>query len=78
MTDRPGERFGFEAQDCAPALRLEAHQAMARLQFETVHRRLEKIEAMMERLERRLWISVYGVVGMILAQAVQSMVQVTP
>jgi hypothetical protein len=43
-----------------------------------VHRRLEKIEAMMERLERRLWISVYGVVGMILAQAVQSMAQVAP
>ncbi|WP_273523658.1 GTA head formation protein, RCAP_rcc01685 family [Rhodosalinus sediminis] len=78
MAERHDGRPGPDTPACAPALRLEAHEAMARLQFETVHRRLEKIEAMMERLERRLWISVYGVVGMILAQAVQSMAQVAP
>jgi hypothetical protein len=33
---------------------------------------------MMERLERRLWLTVYGVVAVILAQAVQSFLVVAP
>ena len=79
MTERArGDSFGFETYECAPSLRLEAYQAMAKLQFDTVNRRLEKIEAMVERLERRLWITVYGVVGMILAQAMQSIMEVAP
>ena len=36
------------------------------------------IEALMERLERRLWLTVYGVVAVILAQAVQSFLVVAP
>ena len=31
-----------------------------------------ELEEMMERLERRLWLSVYGVAGVIPAQAFQS------
>ena len=33
---------------------------------------MAKIEDMIERLERRLWLAVYGVVAVILAQAFQS------
>ncbi len=33
---------------------------------------------MMERLEKRLWLTVYGVLGVILAQAVQSFLVVAP
>ena len=36
-------RYGFEAFDCAPALRLEAHERVASLQFEALDRRLERI-----------------------------------
>lgn len=32
----------------------------------------------MERLEKRLWITVYGVVGVILAQAAQSLLNHLP
>lgn len=73
-----GERYGFEAFDCAPALRLEAHERVAKLQFDSLNKRLDRIEAMIERLEKRLWLTVYGVVGVILAQAFQSLMQVGP
>lgn len=65
------ERYGFEAFDCAPALRLEAHERVATLQFEGISKRLDRIESLIERLEKRLWLTVYGVVAVILAQAVQ-------
>ena len=48
-------RYGFEAFDCAPALRLEAYERVAGLQFEALNRRLERIEMLIERLEKRLW-----------------------
>ncbi|CUJ38649.1 GTA head formation protein, RCAP_rcc01685 family [Cognatishimia activa] len=70
-----GDRYGFEAFDCAPALRLEAHERVAKLQFESLNKRLDRIEAMIERLEKRLWLTVYGVVGVILAQAFQSLIE---
>jgi hypothetical protein len=71
-------RYGFESFDCAPGLRLEAHERVAKLQFESLNRRLDKIEQLIERLERRLWLTVYGVVGVILARAFQSVLSVTP
>ena len=67
-------RYGFEAFDCEPALRLEAHERVAGLQFDALNRRLERIEMLIERLEKRLWLTVFGVVGVVLAQAVQSLV----
>ena len=60
---------GFETFEWAPALRLEAHERLAKLQFESLDRRLDKIEHMIERLEKRLWLTVYGVVAIILTQA---------
>ncbi|MFP4275730.1 MAG: hypothetical protein ACLFRU_11960 [Paracoccaceae bacterium] len=79
MVDRArGERIPLEPFDCAPALRLEAHEQMAGLQFKMIERRLHKIEEMIERLERRLWLTVYGVVGMILAQALQQIMETAP
>lgn len=70
--------FGREAFECAPALRIEAQERITALQFSQLHKQLSKIEEMMERLERRLWLTVYGVVGVILAQAFQSILTVTP
>ncbi|MEM6303824.1 MAG: hypothetical protein AAF744_03840 [Pseudomonadota bacterium] len=63
---------------CAPGLRLQAHERITQIHHENMLHRLERIELMMERLERRLWFTVYGVVAVILAQAVESFVVVTP
>ncbi|MFZ5964706.1 GTA head formation protein, RCAP_rcc01685 family [Thalassococcus sp. BH17M4-6] len=71
-------RVGFEAFDCAPGLRLEAHERVSALMFETLTARLERIEVLMERLERRLWLTVYGIVAVILAQAFQGFLEVVP
>ncbi|MEX3315095.1 hypothetical protein [Sulfitobacter sp. PS-8MA] len=70
---RDVERF-----DCAPGLRLQAHETISAVHRENMLLRLDRIEQMMERLERRLWLTVYGVVAVILAQAVQSFLVVAP
>jgi len=67
-----------ETFECAPSLKIEAHERLAALQFSQLNTQLSKIEAMMERLERRLWLTVYGVVGVILAQAFESILTATP
>lgn len=69
----PYERF-----DCAPGLRLEAHERVSAIHHENMQRRMDRLEELMERMERRLWLTVYGVVAVILAQAVQSFLVVAP
>jgi hypothetical protein len=73
MSEMPFERF-----ECAPGLRLQSHERVSAIHHENMLERLVRIEQMMERMERRLWLTVYGVVAVILAQAVQSFVVVTP
>ena len=67
-----------ETFECGPSLRIEAHERVAALQFAQVNTQLGKLEVMMERLERRLWLTVYGVVAVILAQAFESILTVAP
>ncbi len=64
--------------DCVPGLRLAAHERVAAIQHEHLCRRLDQIEELMTRLEKRLWLTVYGVVAVILAQALQSVLSVNP
>ncbi len=58
--------------------RFETQERVMALQFGQVERRLERIEALIEGLERRLWMTVYGVVAVILTEAVQSIMDYTP
>lgn len=71
-------RYGFEPFECAPALRLETHEKVASLKFDQLAGRFDRLEVLMERLEKRLWLTVYGVVGVILAQAFQGILNATP
>ncbi|SDF86728.1 GTA head formation protein, RCAP_rcc01685 family [Sulfitobacter delicatus] len=75
MMHEPREIERFE---CAPGLRLQAHENISAVHRENMQMRFDRIEQMMERLERRLWLTVYGVVAVILAQAVQSFLVVAP
>jgi len=63
---------GYPSFDCAPGLRLSAHERIHQIEQEALNRRLDRIEEMMARLEKRLWLTVYGVAAVILAQAFQS------
>jgi len=76
--DRRAARYGFEAFECAPALRLEAQERVARLQNDALVQRLDKIEEALERLERRLWLAVYGVAAALVAQAVLPVLEKLP
>lgn len=57
---------------CAPGVRIEAQEKLAALQFAQLSARLQRIEDAVERLERRLWVAVYGVAAAMLAQMAQS------
>ncbi|MEN9059928.1 GTA head formation protein, RCAP_rcc01685 family [Ponticoccus litoralis] len=67
-----------EAFACAPGLRLEAHERLSKLQFDALDQRFRRLEMLMERLERRLWLTVYGVAGVILAEAFQGFLNAAP
>ncbi|WP_126975634.1 GTA head formation protein, RCAP_rcc01685 family [Frigidibacter oleivorans] len=58
--------------------RFEATERIMALQFSAVEKRLERIEALIEGLERRLWMTVFGVAGVILTEAVQSLIDWRP
>lgn len=59
---------------CSPGLRIEAQERLVALQFAQIDARLQRIEEAMERLERRLWVTVYGVAAVVLAQGMQSLI----
>ena len=79
MTEpRQKYRFAYDPADINPALRIEANEKLTAFQFDSLNQRLDRIEEAMQRLERRLWLTVYGVVAAILVQAFQSILTVTP
>ncbi len=78
MSEDTGQRYGLEAFECAPALRLQAHEKVAALQFAHLNGRLDKIEEMMARLEKRLWLALFGMIAAILTQTLQQVLSVTP
>ncbi|HEY0274547.1 MAG TPA: hypothetical protein VGC31_00540 [Paenirhodobacter sp.] len=77
MSDEAGSRFlkqPFEAHE----RRFEVTERIMELQFGHLEKRLEKIESLIEGLEKRLWMTVYGVVAVILPQAIQGIMQYGP
>lgn len=76
MADEHG-RFGAPFA-CAPGMRLEAHERLSALQVTRLTEEIDRVELMVERIEKRLWLAVYGVVALILGQAVQSLIQFGP
>lgn len=73
-----GSRYLKEPFDCAHEYRFDATEKIMEVQFVAVERRLERIEAMIGGVEKRMWMTIFGVVGVILSQAVQSILQFSP
>ncbi|WP_299145005.1 hypothetical protein [uncultured Tateyamaria sp.] len=69
---------GLDRFACAPGLRLEAHERLTEVHFDNLGKRLDRLEELMERLEKRLWLTVYGVVAVILATGFQSIMAAIP
>ncbi|MEL6564573.1 MAG: hypothetical protein AAF822_10805 [Pseudomonadota bacterium] len=68
----------FERFACAPGLKLEAHERLTEVHLNNISARLDRLEELMERLEKRLWLTVYGVVAAVLATGLQSIMAAIP
>ncbi|MEM7243280.1 MAG: hypothetical protein AAF429_13940 [Pseudomonadota bacterium] len=68
-----GSRFLYEPFDANRA-RIEANQQLQDQRWATLEGRLDGIEENIDRLDKRLWIMVYGIVAIVLSRAVNSLV----
>ena len=73
-----GSRFLYEPFECSkPAceqsLRLEAYERVMAERWVALEYRLKTMEALMQRLERRMWMTIVGVAGVVLSEAAASL-----
>ena len=69
-----GSRFLYDSFDAAAA-RIEANERVANERWAGLEYRLGLIEATLERLEKRVWIGVYGVAAFLMAQMAETVIQ---
>ncbi len=72
--DGAGSRFVFDSFDAATA-RIEANERVMEERWAGLEFRLGQIDAGLERLERRIWLGVYGVAGFLLAQGAEAVIR---
>lgn len=77
QAERSGSRFLYAPFEVAHA-RIEANERVSDERWAALEYRLGRIESSQERVERRLWLAVYGVVAVILAQGITSLLPVIP
>ena len=68
-----GSRFLYESFDATSA-RLEANERVAEERWSALDFRLSQIDDVLERLEKRIWIGVYGVAAFLLSQMAQAII----
>lgn len=66
-----GSRYLYESFDATSA-RVEANERVAAERWSGLEYRLGQIEDTLERLEKRIWVGVYGIAAFMLAQAAQA------
>ncbi len=69
-----GSRFLYDSFDAAQA-RIEANERVAEERWGALEYRFGQIERMLERLERRIWVGVYGVAAFLMAQGVEVLIR---
>ena len=77
MSDRRetgGSRFLYDPFDVANA-RIDANERVLKERWDALEFRLQGIETLLERLEKRLWLAVFGVVSVILAQGIHQLLK---
>ncbi|RED13078.1 GTA head formation protein, RCAP_rcc01685 family [Pontivivens insulae] len=62
-----GSRFLYEPFDAASA-RVETLEQVTQARWSALEQRLGGIEALLDRMERRMWMAVYGVAGVLATQ----------
>ncbi len=69
-----GSRFLYDSFDAAQA-RIDAHERVMDERWAALDYRLGQIDAVLERLERRIWLGVYGVAAFLLAQGAEALIK---
>jgi predicted lysophospholipase L1 biosynthesis ABC-type transport system permease subunit len=69
-----GSRFLYDSFDAAHA-RIEANERVAEQRWSALEYRLGQIETTLERLEKRIWLGVYGVAAFLLAQGAEAVLK---
>ena len=65
-----GSRFLYDSFDAAHA-RIEANERVADERWAALEYRLGRIEEGLERMEKRIWVGVYGLAAFLLAQGAE-------
>lgn len=71
-----GSRFLYEPFDVTSA-RIEVNERIAEERWQQLERRLNHIELTLDRLEKRMWLAVYGAASLILADIAYGLVRAT-
>ena len=71
--DGAGSRFLFDSFDAAHA-RIEANERVADERWAALDYRLQQIDQVLERLEKRIWVGVYGVAAFLLSQMAEAII----
>jgi len=69
-----GSRYLYDSFDAAQA-RIEANERVAEQRWTALEYRLGQIDAVLERLEKRIWVGVYGVAAFLLAQMAETLIR---
>ncbi|WP_128253809.1 GTA head formation protein, RCAP_rcc01685 family [Falsirhodobacter deserti] len=67
-----GSRFLYDSFDAAAA-RIEANERVSEERWNGLEYRLVQIEGTLDRLERRVWLGVYGVAAFLLTQGAEAL-----
>ena len=67
-----GSRFVYDSFDAAQA-RIEANERVAEARWAALDYRLELIDGALERLEKRIWLGVFGVAAFLLTQMAETL-----
>jgi len=71
-----GSRFLYEPFDTAHA-RIEVLERIMAERWVQLERRLNQIEVMLDRLEKRFWLAVYGAASLILTDIAYGLIHTT-
>ena len=65
-----GSRYLYEPFEYAPAYTVEANERVQEERWRGLEYSLSQIEVMLERLEKRVWLTIFGVTAAILSETV--------
>lgn len=73
MSEGGGSRFLYDSFDVASA-KIEANERVSQERWSALEFRLGLIDAALDRLEKRIWLGVYGVAVFLLTQGAEALI----